>query len=443
MEKLALLGGPKAITADPGDMFLWPIITQEDEDAILDVLHRRAMSGLDVTRAFEAEFAQWQQRTYALASNNGTSAILTALYGLGIGAGDEVICPSSNYWASVLQLFNLGATPVFADIDLDTLCIKPEEIERVVSPRTKAIVCVHQYGHPCDMDPILELAKRYNLKVLEDLSHAHGGYYKGKKLGTFGDVAAMSIMTGKAFATGEGGILVTDNREIYERAIAYGHYERFSGMETEYLRPVEGLPLGGMKLRIHQMSSAMGRVQLKYYDSRMEEIQKSMNYFWDLLEGVPGIRPHRVREEGSTMGGWYSPRGLYRPEELGGLSIVRFCQALAAEGVPFTTPGCYAPLHSHEMLKTYDIYGEGKPTRIVHAHRDVRLLDTAETLRNTEIAATHTFEIPNFRHFRPEEIAQYAAAYRKVCENYAELLPGDTEEYKSFTGNRHASHHIF
>ncbi|MDF2721953.1 MAG: hypothetical protein K0Q59_1628 [Paenibacillus sp.] len=429
--ELALFGGPKAVTGSNAELFKWPIITEEDEQAALQVLRNRSMSGTDVTRQFEQEFAEWLGTTYALGFNNGTNALLGAFYGCGIGVGDEVICPSVTYWASALPAYSLGATIVFADIDPVTLCLDPNDIEHRITERTKAIIVVHYMGHPTDMDPIMEIAKKHGLKVIEDVSHAQGGYYKGRRVGTIGDVGAMSLMTGKSFAIGEGGMFVTNNQEIYERAIAFGHYERFtSALQTEYLRPYAGLPLGGYKFRMHQISSAVGRVQLKHYDERIAVIDKAMNYFWDQLEGVPGLRAHRPdKHSGSTMGGWYAAHGHYVAEELGGLSIARFCEAVRAEGVSNATPGCNLPLHLHPLQHTADVYGHGKPTAIANAARDVR--QSAGSLPVSEKITSRIYWIPWFKHFEPAIIDQYAAAYRKAALNYKELLkddPGNPEK---------------
>jgi dTDP-4-amino-4,6-dideoxygalactose transaminase len=426
--KLALFGGSKAVTLDgkeEEEIFRWPIITKEDEDAALEVLRAGIMSGTSITARFEREYASWQGTTHALAFNNGTSALLAAMFACGIGAGDEVICQSVTYWASILPVYSLGATVVFADIDPETLCIDPKDIEKRISKNTKAIMVVHYIGHPAEMDTIMAIAKKHNLKVIEDVSHAQGGLYKGKKLGTFGDVSAMSLMSGKSFPIGEGGILVTDNLEYYERAVAFGHYNLFDDkIQTESLKPYTGLPMGGIKGRMHQLSAAVGRVQLKYNDQRTAEIRKAMNHFWDLLEGVPGIRAHRVNEaEGSNMAGWYAPHGLYRPEELEGLSITRFCQAVGAEGVPLVQPGCNAPLHTHPLFQTADIYRQGKPTRVANAARDVRELD--KSLPVSDIIGSRIYSIPWFKHYKPEIIAQYANGFKKAAVNYRELLKDD------------------
>ena len=299
---------------------------------------------------------------------------------------------------------------------------------------------MHYCGHPADMDPILDIAARHGLKVIEDVSHAHGGIYKGRKLGTLGHVAAMSLMSGKALAIGEGGMLVTNDRDIYEYGIAWGHYGRFTDdIQHPDLRPYRGLPLGGHKYRMHQVSSAVGRVQLREYDARNREILRSMHYFWDLLEGVPGIKAHRpAKDSGSDMGGWYAAHGLYRAEELGGLSITRFCQAVQAEGVG-TSPGCNRPLHLHPLFTTCDVYGDGKPTRVAHTDHD--LIQPPGSLPVTESMPGRVYNIPWFKIYRPEIIEEHALAFRKVAEHADSLLaddPGQPESNGSWNLFRHS-----
>ncbi len=432
--KLALLGGSRAVTREPGDMFDWPIITREDEEAVLDVLRRRAMSGLDVTEQFEKEFAAWQGTRYALGYSTGTAALQAAMFACGVGVGDEIVCQSLTYWASALQCFSLGATVVFAEVNPRTLCLDPADLEKRISPRTKAIMVVHYLGYPADMDAIMEIANRRGVKVIEDVSHAQGGLYKGRKLGTFGAVSAMSLMSGKSLAVGEAGMLVTDDRGLYERAISLGHYERFGeSIQSPDLRPFIGLPLGGYKYRMHQMSSAVGRVQLRHYDERMADIDRAMSYFWDGLEGTPGLVPHRPpKGSGSTMGGWYAAHGIYEPAALGGLSASRYCEAVRAEGVEMAAPGCNRPLHLHALFNDCDVYGHGRPTRIAHSDRDVR--QRAGSLPVTESMPGRIFWIPWFKHYRPEVIDQYVEAYRKPARAYRELLPGDTGDPASVGG---------
>lgn len=430
MATLAFHGGPRAVESDPGDLFRWPLITEEDEQAVLAVLRDGAMSGWTITEQFEEEFAAWHGVRFALGHNTGTAALQAAMFGCGVGHGDEILCPSLTYWASAMPALALGASITFCDVDPTTLTIDPGDIEHRITPRTRAIVVVHYCGHPCDMDPIMEIADRHGVAVIEDVSHAHGGLYKGRLLGTLGDVAAFSCMSGKALAIGEGGVLVTNDARIYQRAVAFGHYERHAAvLQDPELRRLSGIPLGGHKYRMHQLSSAVGRVQLRHYTERMTEIQAAMNEFWDLLEGVPGLRPHRPpRGEASTMGGWYAPHGLYRPEELGGLPVARFCEAVRAEGAS-ASPGANFALHLHPVLNEADVYGHGQPTRNANSERDLR--QPPGSLPITEAIQDRVYGIPWFKRHRPRLIAEHALAFRKVAEHADALLA--TEARKAVT----------
>ncbi len=426
VEPLALLGGSKSVTRDPGDLFRWPIVTAEDEEAVLEVLRRGAMSGVDVTKQFEEEMARWHEVPYALGCCNGTAALLAAMWACGVGAGDEVICPSVTYWASALPALSLGAAVNFADIDSETLCVDPDDLEHRIGVRTRAIVVVHYCGYPCDMDRILAIARKHGVKVIEDVSHAQGGLYKGRKCGTLGDIAAMSLMAGKSFPIGEGGMILTRDNTLWERCVAFGHYER-TGTTTAWagstsplsdpeLAQYAGVPLFGVKHRMNQTCSAMGRVQLRHYEERIAEIQRGMNRFWDLLEGVPGICAHRpLAGSGCTMGGWYAPKGLYRAEELGGLSCERFCEAVRAEGAEMVRSGANFPLHLHPVFHTADLFRMGKPTMVAFGQRDVR--QGPGTLPVAERINEICFTVPWFKKDEPEKIAEYASAFRKVAEH--------------------------
>jgi len=422
---LKMFGGAPAVHSEiPEELFAWPYVNQEIEDAVLDVVRRNAFSATDITERFEKEFARWIGRDYGICYCNGTLSLQAAMYAVGLGAGDELICPTKTYWASCLPAVSLGASIVFCNIQPDTLSMDPDDLERCLSPRTKAIMVVHYVGYPADMDRICAFAKKHGLKIIEDVSHAQGGHYKGRKVGTFGDVAAMSLMSQKSFSAGEMGILVTDDREIYERAMAYSHYERNrAGFvdETEYLKRYHYMPLGGMKGRVNQVGPAIGLVRLKDYDEKIREVQKAMNYFVDLLEGVPGLHPIRPKEEGSDMAGWYSAQIIYKSEELGGLSADRFMDAVYEETGYRGSVGGNAPLHTHPYFKDFDLFQLGKPTRIAFADRDVRELD--EALKPSEEIVC--VSIPGFRVYLPEYIEQYAMGYRKVAENYQQILDAD------------------
>jgi dTDP-4-amino-4,6-dideoxygalactose transaminase len=285
MEKLALLGGtPYLNEKAPEELFKWPIITKEDEEAVLEVVRGNKFSGTDVTTKFQDEFAKWQGRDYALAFANGTMALTAAMFAIGLGAGDEIICPTKTYWGSVTSAIQFGAVPVFCNIN-EMLSLDPDDLERCITPKTKAIVAVHYVGYPCDMDRIMEIANRHNIPVIEDCSHAHGSLYKGRKVGTFGKVAAMSMMSGKAFAAGEMGMLVTDDRKIYERAIAYGHYERNNAQNiTESEETIER-----KKAAIVELQAEINKEQQKIRD-----YETALEHLSDAMSAVKGNEPGEV-----------------------------------------------------------------------------------------------------------------------------------------------------
>jgi len=407
------------------DIFHWPIVTDEDEQAVLAVLRAGTMSGTDITKQFEREFADYVGTRYALGTCNGTAALQETFWACGVGIGDEVICPSMTYWASCTSALALGASLNFADIDPETLCIDPDDIEHRICDRTKAIVVVHYAGYPADMDRIMAIAHRHSVKVIEDVSHAQGSLYKGKMCGSLGDIAGTSMMAGKSLVVGEGGMVTTNNRELLERCIAFGHYERTAKsnyavpseqIKSENLNLYTGVPLGGVKHRMNQVCSAMGRVQLKHYPRRIAEIQKAMNYFWDRLEGVPGIRAHRVKPDtDSTMGGWYNAHGLYRAEELNGLSCEKFCERVTAAGVPIQC-GANFPLHLHPVFHNFDFLHTGKPAMTAFSARDVR--QGKGSLSVTERMHDLTFSIPWFKHFIPTIIDQYVEVFKRVINNH-------------------------
>jgi perosamine synthetase len=239
-------------------------------------------------------------------------------------------------------------------------------------------------------------------------------------------------MSGKSFAVGEGGIMLTNDELVHERAKVFGLYERAAELTIPELKSGAGLPWGGCKYRMHQLSAAVGRVRIRTYPEEMAQIDKAMNYYWDLLEDTPGVRAIRPsKDSGSTMGGWYYPVGRYVSEELGGLSITRFCEALRAEGAP-GRPGCNKALHHHPLFSSIDVYGDGKPTRIANSTGD--LANLQEPLPVTESIQKKVFSSPAFKHYRPEIIDEYAAAVKKVAANYEDLLPGDTGDTGAIGG---------
>jgi perosamine synthetase len=419
--ELAFLGGKPAISEAREDLFRWPILGKQDEEAVLETLRTPNFDDDDLILAFEREFADWLGAPFALSESSGTNAILAGLFACGVGAGDEVIVPACTYWATCAPVMTLKATPVFADAEEETMNISPDDIEKKITPRTRAIVVAHLLGYPCKMDEIMQLARRHGVMVVEDASHALGSLYKGRKVGLIGDVGAYSLCR-KGLSVGEGGILVTKTREIYDRAIAWGHSNRFNHdtvLNPDLLKYV-GLPLGGITSRMHVLSAALGRSQLARYSERLSEIDKAMTYFWELLEGIPGIHAHRPpKASSSTMGPWYNPHGRFVSRELSGLSRRRYIEAIRSEGFnSWTWGGISNPLHLHPLFQVADVYKEGKPTAIVHADRDART-------RRGDLPITESLEaiaVPAFRRFDKNAIESYASAFIKVSRYHRELL---------------------
>lgn len=435
MSKLALYGGTPVLKEENEKLFHWPIVNDAMRRAQLEVLESGNMSGTDISKKFEAEFAKWHQVKYALSHNTGTNSLLAAMYGIGLGPGDELICPSVTYWASCTAALGLGAAVVFCDICEKDLQIDPESFEAHITPRTKAVMVVHYMAHPADMDKIMAIARKHDIKVIEDVSHAQGGHYKGKLLGTFGDVAGMSLMSGKSFAIGEGGMLLTNDEEIYRRAVRFGHYDRIPLVcSKEEYAATNIVPLGGQKFRMHQTSAAIGLEQLKKYDAEIAEIDKAMKYFWEGIKDIEGIRMIYPDTPGSDKAGWYASRFGYDPEAFSGVSNTVFAKAVNAEiGNLRVEPGCNFALHRSEAFYTTDIFGHGSPTAALNlpAGTDLRAL-TGELPVADRINGRLLGE-PWFKHCDKALIDRYVEAMHKVAENHQELLVEDQQS--SSVGN--------
>ena len=246
----------------------WPSFTQEEADAVSHVLLSNKVNywtGQEC-RKFEAEFAKWADSKYAIAMGNGTLALDVALQALDIGAGDEVIVTPRTFIASISSVVNIGATPVFADVDEATGNITPESIAAVLTDKTRAIVCVHLAGWPCDMDGIMALADQHKLFVIEDCAQAHGATYKGRSVGSIGHVGAWSFCQDKIMTTGgEGGMVTTNDEQLWRKMWAYkDHGKSYAAVyETEHPPGYRWLHESfGTNWRMTEMQAVLGRIQL-------------------------------------------------------------------------------------------------------------------------------------------------------------------------------------
>lgn len=247
----------------------WPSFTQEEADAVSQVLLSNKVNywtGQE-GRQFEREFAEWADSEYAIAMGNGTLALDVALQALGIGAGDEVIVTPRTFIASISSIVNAGATPIFADVDAATGNITPETIRAVLTEQTKAIVCVHLAGWPCDMDGIMALADEHNLYVIEDCAQAHGAKYKGRSIGSIGHIGAWSFCQDKIMTTGgEGGMVTTNDESLWRKMWAYkDHGKSYAAVyETEHPPGYRWLHESfGTNWRMTEMQAVIGRIQLE------------------------------------------------------------------------------------------------------------------------------------------------------------------------------------
>lgn len=263
-----------------------PYITDDEVGELIATLKSGYLAYGSKCRLFEERFADYVGVKYAVATVNGTSALHTALLALGIGAGDEVITTPFSFIASSNAILYVGARPVFVDIDPETYNLDPNELAEKITNRTKAILVVHLYGHPCEMDPILEIARDHKLFVIEDTAQAHGAEYKGRKVGSFGDVAAFSFYATKNMTTGEGGMLVTNDKNVAEKARLIINHGQLSKYEHVML---------GYNYLFNDILASLGLVQLKKLDMLNEIRIRNAEYYNERLSRVSAIKVPRRR----------------------------------------------------------------------------------------------------------------------------------------------------
>lgn len=327
----------------------WPSFTAEEADAVQRVLLSNKVNywtGQEC-RTFETEFAAWAGTAHALALANGTLALDVILKGMGIGPGDEVIVTPRTFIASVSCVVNAGATPVFADVDAQSGNLSAETIARVISPRTKAVICVHLAGWPCDMDPIMVLAATYGFKVIEDCAQAHGARYKGRSVGSIGHASAWSFCQDKIMTTGgEGGMVTTDDEALWRAMWQYkDHGKSYEAVyERKHAPGFRWLHESfGTNWRMLEMQAVIGRIQL----TRMAEWTTARTSHAQALRAA--ARPHsvvRVPEfahdvAAGSVHAHYKCYVYVQPERLAqGWSRDRIADAIQAHGVPCYQGSC-------------------------------------------------------------------------------------------------------
>ena len=273
----------------------WPSFTEDEANSIRNVLLSNKVNYWtgNECRNFEKEFAVFANSQYAIAVSNGTTALDLAFIALELGNGDDVVVTSRTFLASVSSIVNAGASPVFADVSLDTQNITAETISQVLTTKTKAIVCVHLAGWPCDMDPIMDLAQKHNLFVIEDCAQAHGAKYKGRSVGSIGHIGAWSFCQDKIITTGgEGGMVTTNDHELWSRMWSYKDH----GKSWEAIYEREHPPgfrwlhdSFGTNWRMTEMQAAIGRIQLTRMDDWSSKRIANANAIWNAAKKLNSL----------------------------------------------------------------------------------------------------------------------------------------------------------
>jgi len=340
--ELAIHGGSKTVNKS----FQWPIYDEQEVNAVSAIVRSGKWGNpdcADAVAAFEEEFAAYCGTKYAISCVNGSVSLRLALIACGVKPGDEVIVPPYTFITTASSVIECNCVPVFVDIDPETYNISPAAIEAAITAKTKAIIPVHFGGLACDMDAILDIARRYNLRVIEDAAHAHGAEYQGKKLGSIGDVGSFSFQSSKNLTSGEGGIVVTNDDELYAMMRSLRNVGRIEGGQWyDHYNP-------GCNYRITQMQAVLLSEQLKRLDAQTRKRDENGKYLNELLADISGIKPLQ-RSESITLHCYHIYIFKYDATAFGGLSKSDFAEILAAEGVP-SFKGYPHPLYKQSLFQ--------------------------------------------------------------------------------------------
>jgi dTDP-4-amino-4,6-dideoxygalactose transaminase len=339
-EKLAVEGGqPLRTLPFPS----WPVWDEREEKLLLEVLHSGHWGMLNGGKVaqFQMKFAKFQGAEHALCVTSGTAALEIALRALGIGPGDEVITTPYTFVATPSAAFLTGAQPAFVDINPDTYLLDPAQVEKAITPRTKAIMPVHVAGCPVDMDGIMDVARRHSLSVIEDACQAWGAAWNGRSVGAIGDVGCFSFQASKNINAGEGGALVTNRSEIAERCWSLHNVGRIrtgAWYQHEFL---------GWNYRMTEWQGAILLAQFERLSEHMARRSDNAAYLSARLREIRGLIPAKV-DPRVTSHAWHLYMATYDPDAFGGKSCTEFITMLRAEGIP-CSPG-YRPLNKMPAL---------------------------------------------------------------------------------------------
>lgn len=416
-QRLAILGGEPAIGPDI-EFYTWPEITQADRDLVLASLNQDKHAYGPHVRLLEQEFAAWNGNRYCTATNSGTAALHLCIAACGIGAGDEVITTALSWTSSATCIIHHSAVPVFVDVDWASMHMDPAKVEAAISERTKAILVVHYWGVSVDMDPILAIARRRGLAVIEDACQAHGATYKGRKVGTLGDVAAFSLNQNKNLCGGEGGLFVTND----EKRFALGRrVTAFSDMRPAHAgRDYDDYGLGWM-YRTSDLPAAFALSQLRKIDATNAQARANWHQLYELLEGAPNLTPPFSAAERPTNGYAYVWRvdPAYAAARSIPLRLITkgIVAALEAEGVPVSIANWLLPAHA--VFQAKNAFGRGAPWGYARPEisYDVAQFPVAQDCVDTCLWNINTHRPPN----GPRQVEALARAVRKVFERLGDV----------------------
>lgn len=395
LEPLALHGGTKAVTVGGAEAWRWPRFGQAEEEAVLALVRRPSY---DPIAALEKEWQEQFGAQHVRAYCNGTSALAAMFFALNLPPGSEIMVPSYTFFATIVPMRNFGLVPNFVDIDPRTLNFDLEDAKKRLTKNTRALLPVHWFGLPCDMDAIGDWANQKGLIVLEDAAHAPGAKLQGRLVGHWSRMAIFSFQTTKPLTALEGGVGVYQDVDDCDRATAYGHYDRCGGKYGKY----KGSGLG-MKLRMHPMAAALAREQLAGLAERNAAGAAQVQRLNERLTQLPGLYEQRTRPDCERI--YYASNRLFIDETKAGMSRDACVKALQAEGVrASSTP---YPLQ-HKM----PLYAESQWWH----HPPV-----IPELPGSEQANATAISLPYFTSEQPELVEQYAQAFEKVWAHRQQL----------------------
>jgi dTDP-4-amino-4,6-dideoxygalactose transaminase len=340
MAKLALKGG-KPVRSKPFPK--WPVFDEKELEALRKVLESGVWGiGGQCVKQLEEKFAAYQHAKYGVAVTSGTTAIEVSLRACGIGCGDEVITTPYTFMATVTSIFYVNAIPIFVDIEPDTYNIDPNKIESAINDKTKAILPVHIGGRPTNMDEIVKIAEKYGLCIIEDACQAWGSEWKRKRVGSFGEFGCFSFQSSKNITSGEGGMIITNDHELYVKAWSLHNCGRLPEKEWyEHYLP-------GTNYRMTEFQAAILLAQLERLDEHTKKRMENAEYLNSKLSKIDGIKPMK-KDERITRNAWHLYIFRYDPDAFGGISKADFARALRAEGIPVSV-GYSKPLYKEPYL---------------------------------------------------------------------------------------------